>query len=655
MRLLCVVLLCAVVISAAVMVAPALAGEGEPGREDQVAAAAEPPAGETAEEAAPLIEVEVVGERERPARVDVIRAADIEEMPHVRHVGDAIQRLPGTQTLTGCVMNSPRPSLRGSSFTWLQVLVEGIPVNPTGSCTLNRVSATGLAEIEIARGPAPPKYPGNTVSGVLAMSLKSGDRFPGGRISLTGGSFGTQSYDLEAGGGTPEGNYFIAYNRNRFTGWMAKDHPTDLTDISFKVVSTLGGDGQLTVVGTNLSGEKQGFRPSGPNPADKWEHRWPNLSRPAASLTYTRRIGPRSDVLVRLSPLSMSYDLQYQQWDATNLREVPMEAKTRYSLLRSEVQHNYAITPETMLSWGLWWQRDRLRSTKPVPSPGLGEWSTRAMTWRGLFAQNTMVRGDRQAATIGLRYDETQPGQAAFSPFLSGYWRLGRDTKLRLAISRNKRFPMLDELYGVGVNIGNPDLKPHTAWNYELSAEHFLPQGTLTLSLFRQDHRDMILLNPAYVYQNLGKARTLGLELAWEGWLENGFWWANYSLLDAHDLTRDRPLIPAYRTAPPRHMLKAGVTVRQHHGLTYTLEALGYGPRRTDVAQPTFVGEPWNVVVPTSLPAFVTANCRISRSLRGDRLLFLSVENLLDRRFEEILFYQKPGRWINIGLSQSFD
>ncbi len=502
MRLSYVVLLCAVVISAAVTVAPALAGEGEPGREDQVAAAAEPPAGETAEEAALLIEVEVIGERERPARVDVIRAADIEEMPHVQHIGDAIQRLPGTQTLTGCLMNSPRPSLRGSSFTWLQVLVDGIPVNPTGSCTLNRVSVTALSEMEVARGPAPPKYPGNTVSGVLAMTLKSGERFPGGRVSFTGGSFGTEDYELEAGGGTPELNYFIACNRNRFTGWMPKDHRTDLTDISFKAVSSLGDDAQLTLVGTNLSGEKQGFRPSGPNPGDKWEHRWPNLSRPAASLTYTRRLSPRSDVLLRLSPLSLSYDLQYQQWDPVNLREAPIQGKARYSLLRSELQHNYAITPESMLSWGLWWQRDRMRSTRPVPSPELGEWSAREVTWRGLFAQNTMVRGDAQAATIGLRYDGTDPGRAALSPFLSGLQRLGRDTKLRLAISRNKRFPVLDELYGAGINIGNPDLKPHTAWNYELSAEHFLPQGALTLSLFRQNHRDMILLDPAYVYQN---------------------------------------------------------------------------------------------------------------------------------------------------------
>jgi outer membrane receptor protein involved in Fe transport len=642
------------------MLCPALADDSQPATADvaqqETASQEEEQVSEpSTEQSEAVIEIEVKGERERPAHVDVIRAEELREMPNVQNVGDAIQRLPGTQTLTGCVMNSPRPSLRGSSYTWLQVLVDGIPVNPIGACVLNRVSASGLGEIEVVRGPAAPKYPGNTVSGVLSMKLKSGDQFPGGQFSFTGGSFGTQVYDLQAGGGTPERNYFLAYNRNRYTGWMPKDHLTDLTDIAFKAVTSLGEDSQLTVVGTNLSGEKQGFRPSGPNPSDKWEHRWPNLSRPAASFTYTRRVSPRSDILLRLSPLSMSYDLQYQQWDKVNLREVPMQTKMRYFLLRGEFQHNCEISPENLLSWGLWWQRDRMRSTKAAAAPALGEWSSRALSWRGLFAQSTFLQGDRRATTIGMRYDDTEPGEAALSPFVSTHQRLGRDTGLRLAISRNKRFPVLDELYGVGVNTGNRDLKPHTAWNYEVDLERNLPGGRLTLALFRQDHTDMILLDPTYTYQNLGKARIQGAEIGYEGWLENGSWWANCSLLDADDLTKDRPLVLAYRTAPPRHMLKAGVTIHRPNGLTYTLEALGYGSRRTDVDQPTFVGEPWNVVVPTSVPAFVTVNCRVSKEVSEGRSLFVSVENLLDRDFEEILFYQKPGRWVNVGFTQSFD
>lgn len=102
-------------------------------------------------------------------------------------------------------------------------------------------------------------------------------------------------------------------------------------------------------------------------------------------------------------------------------------------------------------------------------------------------------------------------------------------------------------------------------------------------------------------------------------------------------------------------MLKAGLTIHRPEGLSYTVEALGYGSRRTDVDQPTPVGEPWNVVVPTSVPAFVTVNVKVIKELSPDRSLFLSVENLLNRDYDEILFYQKPGRWVNLGFTQRFE
>jgi len=128
------------------------------------------------------------------------------------------------------------------------------------------------------------------------------------------------------------------------------------------------------------------------------------------------------------------------------------------------------------------------------------------------------------------------------------------------------RLPGTQTLYGCLMNsprlsirgsnytIGNPDLKPHSAWSYQLDWEQKLPQeGKVTLSLFRADHRDMIAVDSNYVYQNIGKARVQGLELSYEGRMETGTWWANYTLLEAKDLTKHRPLVPAYRTAPPKH------------------------------------------------------------------------------------------------------
>jgi len=213
----------------------------------------------------------------------------------------------------------------------------------------------------------------------------------------------------------------------------------------------------------------------------------------------------------------------------------------------------------------------------------------------------------------------------------------------------------LDELYGTGVNIGNPDLKPHSAWSYQLDWEQKLPQeGKVTLSLFRADHRDMIAVDSNYVYQNIGKARVQGLELSYEGRMETGTWWANYTLLEAKDLTKHRPLVPAYRTAPPKHMIKVGATIKDRQKVTWSPEVLFYSRRRTDVDTPTFVGDPWNVTVPTSVPSFAVVNLKVSKPV-GEKLeANLSIENLLDKDYQEMVFYPRAGRWVNLGVSRKF-
>lgn len=258
-------------------------------------------------------------------------------------------------------------------------------------------------------------------------------------------------------------------------------------------------------------------------------------------------------------------------------------------------------------------------------------------------------------STFGLRYDDVDPGKGVFIPFASCRVDWDSRSTLRLAITRNKRFPMLDELYGTGVNIGNPNLKPHSAWSYQLDWDRKLPQqGKATVSLFRADHRDMIAVDSNYVYQNIGKARVQGLELSYEGSLETGTWWANYTLLDAWDLTKDRPLVPAYRTAPPKHMFKIGATIKDRRKTTWSPEVLFYSRRRTDVNTPTFVGDPWNVTVPTHVPSFTVVNLKVSKPI-GEKLeAHLSIENLLDKDYQEMVFYPRAGRWVNFGLSRKF-
>ncbi|MGB9606895.1 MAG: TonB-dependent receptor plug domain-containing protein, partial [bacterium] len=276
------------------------------------------------------VKVEVEAEKEKPVKVEEVTSEKAEQAIGPQNFADVLLRLPGTQTIYGCAMNSPRLSFRGSTYTYLQMLVEGININPIGACVLERVPWRSMAVIDVIRGPAPPSYPGNTVSGVVSMKINTGDKYPGAGFIATYGTYNTQIYDVVAGGGEENRNWFVAFNRTAWDGWMpTRNQRTDLSDLSFKIVNAPDDVSKWTIAGVFLHGEKGGFKPLGPNISGiskinpntgkaeligyAYEHRWPNLMRPGLSITYERKVNEKTNMMFRISPVAVTYDLYFKR------------------------------------------------------------------------------------------------------------------------------------------------------------------------------------------------------------------------------------------------------------------------------------------------------------------------------------------------------
>ncbi|MBC7330591.1 TonB-dependent receptor [bacterium] len=636
--------------------------------------------------------VEVEAEKEKPVKVEEITAEKAKQAIGPMNFADVLSRLPGTQTIYGCAMNSPRLSFRGSTYTYLQMLVEGINVNPIGACVLQRVPWRSMAEIDVIRGPAPPSYPGNTISGLVSMKMKTGDKYPGTGFGITYGTYNTQIYDIVAGGGDERRNWFVAFNRSYNDGWMPNSR-LDMSDLSFKVVNAPDDVSKWTIAGVFLHGEKGGFKPLGPNIAGiskfnpntnkaeligyAYEQRWPNLMRPGLSITYERKVGERTNMMFRISPVAVTYDLYFKRGllkdtsqyepdgtfkklDKAQITE--MTQKMRYKLVRAELNYDINLSGGNIFSWGIWWEGDWRKATQAVEasSPQPGAWSKRDMKYLGIFAQHTLSLGEGKALVWGARYDDTDPGGGAFVPFLDYHLKTTPTSDLRFSLTRNKRFPTLDELYGSGVNIGNPNLKPPIATIAQLDWENKLPNGKFTATLFYQKEKDKIVSDQNYQWQNMGRAKQQGLELSYEYNAGRTSFWCNYTYLDAWDLTNDMPLIPAYRTAPPKHMLKAGISVKGNNGLTYDVEFFYWGARDTNVRTSKLEtwfdenGNIYQVTTPTSLSAAPIFNIRISKQLPSGRTLSLSIENIFDKQWQEMVFYPREGRWVKFSFIQKF-
>lgn len=612
---------------------------------------------ENAEPTETEIVVDVCATHEWPAQVETITAEQVEEMVNAPFIGNVITRVPGADTLHGCLNGAQLITIRGNNSEWTELMLEGIPLSPLGRpYILSFVPMNAIETVRILKGPVPPKYCGSTIAGLVLMDMKTGDRYPGTEVGLTIGSYGQRITNVNVGGGIPERSYFLSFTQNRTFGWMPHSD-MDFDFFSGKFVLCPDARSTFTLVAADVVGDKNGPKPLGPNPKDKWGSEWTDVEQPKASLTYERQLSDRSDMMLRFVPTWFSGIQAWTQWftDHEEERFMPWE----YDLFRGEFQYNLHVTEERLWTWGASWQKDRYEYAGPlklsawnnVPESSWKEYIKRGTSFYGQYSQPTNNSG---VITLGARYDSEEPGQSITSPFVSWNTPLNAGTRLRLAVTRNRRFPTLIELYGQGVWTGNPTLQPELGWTSQADLSWCLPRGSLEFTMFNSQLEDIVVADDRNVFSNLGEARLRGVELGYQGNWSRGNVWVNYAYLDAEDSQTGDPLISAFRTAVPKHSVKAGLSLRNSHGGEQVIEVLAYGRRQTDVDEPTYVGAPWFVTVPPSLPGFTWVNYQYSWPVQEEGRFTLAVENVFEVEAQDLLFYPRPGRWISGSLTWKF-
>ncbi|MBC7328603.1 TonB-dependent receptor [bacterium] len=616
------------------------------------------------------VAVEVEAEKEKPAKVDEVPLEKIESMVNLRSVPDVLKRLPGTETYIGPGLAASMPVVRGNDSKWTQVLLEGAILSPVGRpYMLNMMPLTAIESIEVIKGPAPPQYPGSTIGGLVLLTMKSGDKYPGAGAQLTIGSYNRQTYELWSGGGDDEKNYFFSVNKELYSGWRPHQKK-NFTEASLKLNFSPDEKSKLTIVGSSLNGVLWGVMQLGPNPAQNWYPEWTIDHRSLASITYKRQVSDKSDYFIRIVPFAFSGQIVIQRKAKPDM---PGFYPMKYSLWKEEFQYNIRPNPQTVWTYGAGFQRDVLESTPTLDVTFMGKippdkWKKNDLTYKWLFIQNTFLAQGKNAYTLAVRYDSANPGKDIISPFFSTHFPLGSNSLMRFAVTKNRRFADLHELYGEGIFKGNTDLRPETGWTYQLDLEKKLKENSkFTLTLYQTKLDNVIGADASTKnqYMNIGRAKLQGIECEYEKNYPWGLWWANYTYLDAWDLNKDRPLVIVFRTASPRNMFKTGITINGKNNWNFDLELFAYGPRRTDLDTPrqedwfkwdqaTQKWVPIKVTVPTEVGGYAIFNLKLRKATGKDSELILSIENLFDKDYQDLLFYPAPGRWINLSFKKLF-
>ena len=249
-----------------------------------------------------------------------------------------------------------------------------------------------------------------------------------------------------------------------------------------------------------------------------------------------------------------------------------------------------------------------------------------------IFTQQNITQ--RLTLNAGLRLDYNSHIGREWVPQAGIAYTLPRNAQLKASVSKGFRFPTIREMYMFPPQ--NPDLKPESIINYEISLNQRLLDGRLTYqaSIFYINGKNIIQTLPVDGRKknvNSGKVENWGVELqaAWmitKSWRLN----ANYSLLNMrYDVV-----------GAPKHKLCAGTS--------YTLK------RWELSSEAQYINSLITQLTPIQKEEFLLWNASLNFSATPRLRIYGRVENILNQKYEINAGYPMPGTTFFTGVKFNF-
>ena len=274
------------------------------------------------------------------------------------------------------------------------------------------------------------------------------------------------------------------------------------------------------------------------------------------------------------------------------------------------------------------------------------------------FAEAQLNLWDRVFGTAGIRQDEYNVfGSATTYRVTGGYLHKETGTKLRASYATGFHAPTINQLFFP--NFGNPNLLPEKSQGGDVGIDQTLfdKRVTLSASYFWTRYRDQILtifdpINcPAGTFgfcpTNVGSSTAKGVEVSVKANILRDLPWARSLDVQGqytHTATRNMTTPPPDRL--PRWPLQQYSAIISYQPID---------PFRMNL-EFRYVGQRFNDVLATqSLPGFEVWNLSATYDFNKQVQGYLRVDNLFDRRYEEILYFGTPGRSVFGGVRVDFN
>ncbi|MFN7684980.1 MAG: TonB-dependent receptor plug domain-containing protein [Oligoflexia bacterium] len=568
------------------------------------------------------------------------------ERAGVATAAELLRQIPGaTVTSSGGAGQLTQVYLRGLQSGQTLVLLDGValndPLNPERFFDFSTLSTAEIDRIEVARGIQSLAHGPGAVGGVIQIFTrkpKSGLRV---RTGASGGAFGTRLASASVEGGTSEGlRYRLGAEHLHSEGISAAAESAGNTEPDGR---------QVTTVSTHLS------HPWGKTSTLSLLGRFQLSRTELDDFTVTAIDDP--DSISRERSLRLKLENRTALSDRLALR---LSQGASLQRRNNEFLSN-SMTQSGSSTGAIFYFGDRFESEASLDWQ-LGDQSTLALfaeyeREQGDFSEGTTAqRGlrqdtgslgaemrwdfERSTHTAGLRWDRnSRPGSpSALTARSQNRVKLGGSHLIEPAIlgsiGTGFKSPTLYQLfYQQG---GNPDLAPERSISAELGFE--LASKTRLWSLqftgfeSRINHQ-IDWQGMALGYQNIGATLSRGIE--WEFRALSSFRVSGTHLFQAqNDVTGER------LAQRPEFQLSAAATFEPMAGLNVDASFRFHGARR-------------NAFPAVRMPSYSVLDLSSRWQWRKGFWLSARIENLLDRKYQEVAGYGTPGRSLFAGVEAS--
>ncbi|MBI4650048.1 TonB-dependent receptor [Candidatus Desantisbacteria bacterium] len=567
-----------------------------------------------------------------------------------RTVAEVLRSVPGvTVVQSGSLGSLTDIYLRGSKPGQTLILVDGIqlndPISPDRAYNFAHLTLDNIEQIEIIRGPQSTLYGSNAIGGVINIITRKGTDKPGIEITAEAGANKTFQESLSFSGEAKKMNYSISFSQldsegiSNASGKSFEKDGYRNTTFSSRLGYQLQDNSKInffmriTDADTDID---DGANEDDPNNKIR--------SRSIASkIDFTQILQPKWNhkLVLSYSDIIRKYDDDEDSIDT---------GEGSYSWYKGidkkfEWQNNFIISKMNTLTAGFEYNIETGESVVRDLLWDDSRFGKKDIYTKGYYFQDQIKLQNSLFITPGFRIDDHNFFGVVTTYKLSTAYLLSKETRFFANYGTGFKAPSLYQLYSIenygGGLIGDPHLKPDKSVSYDFGIGKKFLGNILSCNIiyFNNTYKDMVDFDMnSWKYKNIGQAETKGIETEISlNQTKNFTTGINHTYMDTKDKDSGKKLIRR-----PEHQGGAYINWKYVKQGNINLNSKYVGHRFIDADNKKRMS-PYTVI-----------NFNTSFDINNNFSLFAKINNLFDKKYEEIKGFETERRSFYAGGKFSF-